>query len=357
MNKFGRKIHTTDKKLTSAHQQGGGKGKFLMIAIAIMIVATQVFPTWFPAPKKIQKVEPVTVAIERPVEDVVPQPVLETAPAPDTQNLQEQSPVIEPEVRSQSVWELNSAPFELKSELIPIVIVIDDMGINNIRTEEMMELNYPLTLSFLPYGNRSIKYAGEARQRGFEIMVHVPMEPLDGKLDTGSNTLMTVMTQEELQQKLSVNLNKFVGYVGINNHMGSKFTQDRRALQPMMKTLHENGLLFLDSRTISNSVAEKIAKEHSVPAFSRDVFLDDNPDLVAVRGQLEILEKTARKNGVAIAIGHPKPDTIQALREWLPQLETKGFQVVPISALAKKAASENVTQQHLQPPEQAPAPY
>lgn len=132
---------------------------------------------------------------------------------------------------------------------------------------------------------------------------------------------------------LNKDLSAFSGYVGINNHMGSKMTQDRPGMARVMAELRTRGLLFIDSRTINTSVAADEAEKAGIPYAVRDVFLDHEETYEAVAGALEEVERKALKDGFAIAIGHPREETVKALREWLPTLEAKGIALVPVSAV------------------------
>lgn len=214
-----------------------------------------------------------------------------------------------------------------------VVIIIDDMGLDRRNSRAVMDLPGPLTLAFLPYADDLPAQTAQAREQGHELMVHVPMEPLNGTIDSGPNTLRSEMTEDEFYKSLSANLFAFDSYVGINNHMGSRLTQDRDAMRRVMAQLHGRGLLFVDSKTINSSIAADEAAAALVPHAVRDVFLDHEVTYEFAADALDKLERIARRNGRAIAIGHPKPQTIEALRAWLPTLEEKGFVLVPVSAV------------------------
>jgi hypothetical protein len=183
-----------------------------------------------------------------------------------------------------------------------------------------------------------------ARRLGHEIMVHVPMEPLNGGLNPGPDVLLTSMDRRQLSEILDKNLKVYKGYVGVNNHMGSKLTQDPRAMAEVMSEIRDRGLLFVDSRTINTSVADETAEAFGVAHASRDVFLDHHPDYKSVMKSLRKLEEIALRRGSAIAIGHPKKDTIRAIYEWMPTLYEKGIALVPVSALVKMPEHSGFTQ-------------
>jgi len=166
-------------------------------------------------------------------------------------------------------------------------------------------------------------------------MVHVPMEPLSNEVDPGPKALRVGYTEAEILDRLRWGLSQFDGYVGINNHMGSRFTQDERGMRVVIEELKRRNLLFLDSKTISTSVGDRLAAQLGVAHVARDVFLDDDMSSDAVLRQLALAERVARENGHAIAIGHPHPNTIAALKAWLPRAKAAGFIIAPLSTVAK----------------------
>lgn len=216
-----------------------------------------------------------------------------------------------------------------------VVVIIDDLGVDRKRSREILDLPGPLTAAFLPYADDVAPMVEDARGRGHEIIIHMPMEPTDPKLDMGPIALRTTMDGAAFDSMLQKAMESFGGYVGMNNHMGSRLTQDTAAMNRLMEKLSKAGMLFVDSRTIGQSVAERTAAKHGVPHAGRDVFLDHTPTYEAVVGQLAELEAAAKRSGTAIAIGHPKDGTIRALAEWLPTLAGKGIVLVPVSAVVK----------------------
>jgi hypothetical protein len=164
-------------------------------------------------------------------------------------------------------------------------------------------------------------------------MVHVSMEPIDDDIDPGPQVLLTDLQAQEIRERLEWQLGRFGFFVGINNHMGSKFTADVSGMTVVMKELKSRGLLFLDSRTTSESVGLGLAQRFGVPSIQRSVFLDNVDDLAAVNAQLRAVEKIAMKEGVAVAIAHPRDITLGALEVWLNDLARRDFVRVPISAV------------------------
>lgn len=213
-----------------------------------------------------------------------------------------------------------------------LAVVIDDMGISLKRTADIASLHAPLTVSFLTYGRKLDEQVANSRRAGQEVMIHVPMEAQKA-VDAAPDVLTTQMSPEEIQRNLKVMLGKFQGVSGINNHMGSRLTEDKTRMLAVMEVLKEQGLFFLDSKTSPKSAAEDAAKESGIAYAHRHVFIDNNNDKAYILGQLAKAENVARHNGYAIAIGHPKTQTYAALKEWLPQLPEKGLVLMPLSRI------------------------
>jgi hypothetical protein len=261
----------------------------------------------------------------------------EAEPGKPTPNVEEKPRVkqVAAAFSAEQTWRRNALPFrDLKSRPL-IAIVIDDVGLDRARSKRAWELPGPMTMSFLPYAKDLPEQARAARARGHELMLHMPMEP-NGRNDPGPGALMVSMSDAELRQKLLIALESFGGYVGINNHMGSRFTANRHDMEVVMRQLKPRGLMFLDSRTSPQSVGDQTAQEMGVPSIVRHVFLDDEETLDAVRRKLAETEAVARRQGFVVAIGHPHDSTLQALAEWLPTVQGKGLALAPSTAILRK---------------------
>ena len=245
------------------------------------------------------------------------------------------SAMVRPASASQA-WRRNAVPFVDDGRRPLIAIVIDDMGLDRPRSNRVVELPAPLTLSWLPYARDLREQAVSGRQRGHELLLHMPMEPVSPAHDPGPGALLTSLPPSELARRLQVALASFDAYVGLNNHMGSRFTAERSGMDPVIRLLKERGLLFLDSRTTSASVGDAMAIEAGIPSANRHVFLDDIETLDNVRTQLATTERLARQQGFAIAIGHPHDVTIAALTEWLPTLRANGLAAAPLTAVVMR---------------------
>jgi hypothetical protein len=222
-----------------------------------------------------------------------------------------------------------------------IAIVIDDLGADAVEMRRAIALPAAVSLSFLPYPDATPEFAREAVRAGHEILVHVPMEP-DGTDNPGPNALTTGLDAAEIVRRLNWDLSRVPGFSGINNHMGSRFTADRAALVPVVETLADKHVFFLDSRTTTNTVVVPVARAFGVASAGRDVFLDDEQVVGAVDQQITALEARAREQGVAIGIGHPHAVTMAALEVWTKHASARGFVLIPVStAIRLKTERDN----------------
>jgi uncharacterized protein len=210
-----------------------------------------------------------------------------------------------------------------------IALLIDDMGGDVVENRRAIALPKELSLSFLPDPADTPHLAEEARAAGHEILVHVPMESPRRNDPSLRLALRRDLPAEENVRRLEWALSRVPGYAGINNHEGSLFTADRQALIPVAEALYGRGVFFLDSRTTAQSQVVPVARAFGVASSDRDVFLDDDQSAAAVEGQLRALEKVARSQGVAIAIGHPHTVTLDLVTRWCADL--KGYRLIPVS--------------------------
>ena len=214
-----------------------------------------------------------------------------------------------------------------------VVIIFDDMGIDKPAFERVLNLPGPVTLSLLPYADDVAALADRARERGREIMLHLPMEPA-GEADPGPNALRGDMTGTDFIKALEWNLARFEGYAGVNNHMGSKLTADEAAMKTVLGYVQREGLFFVDSVTTGMTVTRAAGAMVGAEVFSRDVFLDAETSSVAeIKERLRQVERIALETGYAVAICHPYEATIDALGPWLASAPFRGFELVFASAL------------------------
>ncbi|AMW35274.1 divergent polysaccharide deacetylase family protein [Haematospirillum jordaniae] len=236
-----------------------------------------------------------------------------------------------PEVKTASLPSGSSHPRSPHSTVF-VAIVIDDMGVDQVRSRRVIDLPGPLTTSFLTFSRDLKSQARSAAAAGHELMMHMPMEP-KGKVSPGPDALLVRMGKEEIAGRVHNMLDRMENYVGINNHQGSRFTENEAGLKVVMTALKQRRLFFLDSRTSGQSVGGRVAEEAGVRTIDRDIFLDHENRPGYVERQLALTEDLAKRRGYAIAIGHPRDATIAALRRWLPTLSSKGIALVPVSKL------------------------
>lgn len=214
-----------------------------------------------------------------------------------------------------------------------IAIIIDDMGMNRVLSNKMAAIDAPLTLAYLPYADDLPRLTGEAKAKGHELLIHMPMEAMDQRQNTGPIALKQGMSREDVRAMLGRAFDSFEGYAGINNHMGSRVTQDSQMMGWVMDELAKRDLFYVDSKTISTSIGADAARDRGLEYAERDVFLDHQETDAFVRAALQKTESVALQKGYAIAIGHPKDVTLRGLQEWLPTLKARGFEIVPVSDL------------------------
>ncbi len=215
-----------------------------------------------------------------------------------------------------------------------VAIIVDDGGYGGECTEIILGLDPGLTFAILPNTPVGTTLAVEAAQRGFEIMLHMPMDN-DSESLKHPGQIDTTMGAAEIQRLTQDALAQVPGAVGINNHTGSKFTADATAMRHFMGGIQKSGLYFVDSRTTANSVAGDIAREFHIPEAARTLFLDhDNAD-AEIRARFHELIQDAHAQGSAIGICHFRPNTAVVLRDMLPLLQTEGIQLVHASELVR----------------------
>ena len=211
-----------------------------------------------------------------------------------------------------------------------IVLIIDDVGFDGQDIERAMSLDPNVNFAILPNGTRTGELADLIHGRGFEILCHLPMEPVDPHISPGRNAILTSMSDDEIAAATSENIAAVKYARGVNNHMGSRATADARVMRDVLRAL-PGGMYFIDSRTGGHSVALETAREMNVRTAARHVFLDDVLTPAAVRRQLQILAAAAKARGTAIGIGHPHEVTLRVLAQEVPRLRDEGFRFVRAS--------------------------
>ncbi|MBS9428368.1 divergent polysaccharide deacetylase family protein [Photorhabdus akhurstii] len=228
----------------------------------------------------------------------------------------------------------------LQASAARLAIVIDDFGYRPHNENKILQMPVAVSIAILPDSPHGREMAEKAYKQGREILIHLPMAPLSKQL-LEPDTLQPTMSSEEIDRIIQRAIQKVPYAVGINNHMGSAMTSSLPGMQKVMRSLSRYNLYFLDSVTIGNSQATKAAQGTPVRVIRRNVFLDDVQSEAETRHQLNRAISIARKNGSAIAIGHPHSTTIRALQQMLPTLPADIELVSPSRLLSGKPVGDN----------------
>lgn len=280
-----------------------------------------------------------------PMPELPPLPPVEPLTAgPDPALMQQTAagplPAIAPDGRES--WRVYARPFDNSDERPRIAIVITGLGINARTTQTAVQgLPGQVTLAFVPYADRLPRWIALARAAGHEVMLAVPMEPIDfPQEDPGPQALLMSLTPGDNLKRLEWALSRANGYIGITNFLGSAFARSRKQMRALMHSLKARGLMFLDSYSAPASAASDLASEIGVPWVNNEVFIDDKTSVMAIDARLEKVEHIAREEGFAIAIGNGYPITIERVAKWASKIEQRGFVLAPISALANTAVEQ-----------------
>jgi len=216
-----------------------------------------------------------------------------------------------------------------------IAIIIDDLGNRRKLGERAVALPGNVTLNILPFTPYAKHLASLARQTNKELMLHIPMEAMNARYP-GEGGLYTSMDREQFNQTIDVNLSYVKGIKGVSNHMGSRLTQDGRMMGWFMSRLaNYKNLYFVDSRTTKMSIAPDYARDNQISHTARDVFLDHIKTPKRMLKQWKYLIRLAKKEGSALAIGHPYPLTVKFLEQQLPDIELEAVKLVSVSELIR----------------------
>ena len=215
-----------------------------------------------------------------------------------------------------------------------IAIVIDDWGYNLNNMAIVNGIRYPFTASILPNLKDSKEVAAKLHARGFEIMLHLPMEPKE-RYGLENNTITTTMDGATINKIIDRDLTNIIYADGVNNHMGSRATEDTRTMALVFKNLKRKRIFFLDSYVTPNSICQETAKNIGILFAKRDIFLDNKAEEAYIKQQIVILKSHAKSKGWAIGIGHDRKVTLEVLKKEMPNLVKEGYKLVFISELVK----------------------
>ncbi len=222
-----------------------------------------------------------------------------------------------------------------------IAIVVGGLGISESTTEAaLIKLPPAVTLAFAPYGNDVETLAAHARSAGHEVLLQVPMEPLDyPNNDPGPRTLLTSLSTADNIERLHWLMARIKGYVGLASYMGARFTASNQALAPVLRETAKRGLIYVDDGSSPRSNAGQIAGTLNLPFAKADSILDAVPTPSEIEHALKRLEMTARSRGIAVGYASAQQSSITAIAQWAKTVESRGFLLVPITTVAVKAKS------------------
>ena len=212
-------------------------------------------------------------------------------------------------------------------KIATIVLVIDDFGYRNDSVSDgFLDLNIPITCAIIPGHLQSRKFAQKAFAAGKEVIIHMPMESSLNTPGEDEYKIKSGMTSEEVEWRIREVLKEMPEAIGMNNHQGSKATTNGKVMSVLGSVLKANNKFFIDSRTTSKTVAEEIMRSIGVPTIRRHVFLDNDDSKDKISERIDEVARLAQKQGIAVAIGHAKPNTLKAIKDALPKLLADGYQ-------------------------------
>ncbi len=264
-------------------------------------------------------------------------------PAPDPALIEQSSfgPLPKIGVNGREPWQAYARPVKSGDNRPRVAIILSGLGLSSAATEVAIQgLPSEVTLAFQPFADNIQQWIRLARAAGHEVLLNLPMEPVDFPAnDPGPRALFVTLSPDENEERLRWALSRVTGYVGVVNHMGSRFTTSRESMKPILAEIKARGLLYVDARSSARSIATVMASQMQVPRAINDRFLDSREvSRVTIDARLTELERIAKDAGVSIAIGQAFPVTIERIREWAETLESKGLALVPVSAVVNTQA-------------------
>lgn len=314
-------------------KKSNGPRVVTLVILALIIASIAGYYLFSPTTKTAETVKKSDLA---PIKPAVPAASLPKAPAV------EQPVVPQPPHKEQKKYPPAAAtpgsdrPVAAPGSPARLAIIIDDMGSSLSEARSLAAINVPLTFSIIPGLRADTQVAAFAASRSIETMIHIPMQSKGWparRLE--ANGLLVAMDSEELRERVSGFVQHLPGAVGVNNHMGSEFTEHEEKMADVLQILKNNNLYFIDSVTSPESAGTRVAQRVGIKSGRRNVFLDNEQERNYILGQLGQAVRQARKNGSAIAICHPHSATIAALAAALPGVAAQGVRLVPASELVK----------------------
>ena len=215
-----------------------------------------------------------------------------------------------------------------------IGIIIDDFGYRNDEVSDgFLELNASLTYAIIPGHEHSRSFGEKAKNAGFEVIVHMPMENTGRTYGEEEFVLTTEMASETIERRINKAFDQIPSAIGMNNHQGSKSSADQSVMSTLAKVLKKQKKFFVDSRTTVETVAETTMEVYGVPTARRNIFLDNDDDEEKIARQLKKLAIKSQENGFAIGIGHVKPKTLNVFKQEIPKLQKDGYKFEFVSKM------------------------
>ena len=235
-------------------------------------------------------------------------------------------------------WKLYSADVTLDPSLKPIAILMTDMGLNAGRTRDAIDqLPKEVSIGISPYSHEIERWSPIVLDNGNEFLLMLPMEPMRYPLhDPGPLGMLIGASSADNIKRLDTILGSITGYIGMVNHMGSRMTADEPSLTPILQHLKDRGLMFVDSRTTAKSIAADVADTLGLPYAVNSRYIDNEASEDAILKQLSALEARATKRGSALGIARLSTLSVDTINAWAETLQSRGFQLVPVSAIVKE---------------------
>lgn len=326
-----RAIVTRSGNQKQKQKPGGGRIAALAVLAIILLVVGLYWmkPSPVSPPQPPQHVE----TTPQPQNPEAHRPAPPAAPTPETSGTGNR---INPNESAAKDADRKTAPNIQDGAKGELAVIIDDMGTNLQQARALAGIGLPLTFSIIPGLKSDRDVAGFAARSGIDTMIHIPMQPKGWpKQRLEANGLLVSMDEAVIRERLDGYARQIPTAIGVNNHMGSEFTEHEDKMRVVLEMLKGKGLFFIDSVTTPKTVGQGLAREMGVKTARRDVFLDNEQNSAYIRGQLGQAVRMAKKHGSAIAICHPHPATIATLTETLPTLAGQGITLVPVSQLVR----------------------
>lgn len=218
-----------------------------------------------------------------------------------------------------------------------IAVIVDDFGYTLDRTTAaFLNVPFPITFAVIPGTDHDRQVAEKARNSGYDVLIHLPMEPLNGRVEHNGYTVFTNMSQSQIDRVVERARRRIPWAIGINNHMGSKATADRRTMARLMRALKRRGLIFVDSGTNPHSVAYALARQTGVPALRLTTYLDNPKSSQTLRQKLEEVVRALPEKHQAVVIGHARPETAKLLPQEMARWAFRGVKFVRLQDLLEE---------------------